>query len=195
MSIRQSENRIQFNITRVVMIAGFILFVIPQTVFADSSWIWLTDYRPFDILLPVALATIVIEVLSIWLIPHTGKLIKTSVAVILANAASFLLPYALLLEDPVYPRFDDVLNAGPNYIVGFGFVVLTLLIEIPVIYNLLKKHVDSRKKLLWSIIGSNIVTTAMVAVIERGNRRILGVAFALYRLQEERACNESQETD
>jgi len=86
---------------------------------------------------------------------------------ILANAASFLLPYALLLEDPVYPRFDDVLNAGPNYIVGFGFVVLTLLIEIPVIYNLLKKHVDSRKKLLWSIIGSNIVTTAMVAVIER----------------------------
>ena len=30
------------------MIAGFILFVIPQTVFADSSWIWLTDYRPFD---------------------------------------------------------------------------------------------------------------------------------------------------
>ena len=167
MSIRQSENRIQFNITRVVMIAGFILFVIPQTVFADSSWIWLTDYRPFDILLPVALATIVIEVLSIWLIPHTEKLIKTAVAVILANAASFLLPYALLLEDPVYPRFDDVLNAGPNYIVGFGFVVLTLLIEIPVIYNLLKKHVDSRKKLLWSIVGSNIVTTAMVAVIER----------------------------
>ena len=80
MSIRQSENRIQFNITRVVMIAGFILFVIPQTVFADSSWIWLTDYRPFDILLPVALATIVIEVLSIWLIPHTEKLIKTAKA-------------------------------------------------------------------------------------------------------------------
>ena len=72
MSIRQSENRIQFNITRVVMIAGFILFVI-----------------------------------------------------------------------------------------------LTLVLEIPIVYNLLKKHVDSKKKLLWSIVGSNIVTTAMVAVIER----------------------------
>ena len=45
--------------------------------------------------------------------------------------------------------------------------MLTLLIEIPIIYNLLKRHVDSKKKLLWSIIGSNIVTTAMVAVIER----------------------------
>lgn len=118
MSIRQSEYRTQFNIIRVVMIVGFMFFVIPQTAFADSSWIWLTDYRPFDILPPVALATVVIEVLSVWLIPHTGKLIKTAVVVILANAASFLLPYALLLEDPVYPRFDDVLNAGPNYIVS-----------------------------------------------------------------------------
>ena len=154
-------------ITRVIVITCFVLLIIPQAVFADSSWCWLTDTRPFDILPPVALATIVIEVLAIWLIPHTGKFIKTAVAVILANAASFLLPYALLLNDPVYPKFDDMLNAGPNYIVGAGFVILTLVLEIPIVYNLLKKHVDSKKKLLWSIIGSNIVTTAMVAVIER----------------------------
>ena len=154
-------------ITRVIVITCFVLLIIPQAVFADSSWCWLTDTRPFDILPPVALATIVIEVLAIWLIPHTGKLMKTAVAVILANAASFLLPYALLLNDPVYPKFDDMLNAGPNYLVGAGFVILTLVLEIPIVYNLLKKHVDSKKKLLWSIVGSNIVTTAMVAVIER----------------------------
>ena len=154
-------------ITRVIVITCFVLLIIPQAVFADSSWCWLTDTRPFDILPPVALATIVIEVLAIWLIPNTGKLMKTAVAVILANAASFLLPYALLLNDPVYPKFDDMLNAGPNYIVGAGFVILTLVPEIPIVYNLLKKHVDSKKKLLWSIVGSNIVTTAMVAVIER----------------------------
>ena len=154
-------------ITKVIVITCFVLLIIPQAVFADSSWCWLTDTRPFDILPPVALATIVIEVLAIWLIPNTGKLMKTAVAVILANAASFLLPYALLLNDPVYPKFDDMLNAGPNYIVGAGFVILTLVLEIPIVYNLLKKHVDSKKKLLWSIVGSNIVTTAMVAVIER----------------------------
>ena len=154
-------------ITRVIVITCFVLLIIPQAVFADSSWCWLTNTRPFDILPPVALATIVIEVLAIWLIPNTGKLMKTAVAVILANAASFLLPYALLLNDPVYPKFDDMLNAGPNYIVGAGFVILTLVLEIPIVYNLLKKHVDNKKKLLWSIIGSNIVTTAMVAVIER----------------------------
>ena len=154
-------------VIRIIVLSSLMLLILPQAVFADSSWCWLTDTRPFDILPPVALATIVIEVLAIWLIPNTGKLMKTAVAVILANAASFLLPYALLLNDPVYPKFDDMLNAGPNYIVGAGFVILTLVLEIPIVYNLLKKHVDSKKKLLWSIIGSNIVTTAMVAVIER----------------------------
>ena len=152
---------------RIIVLSSLMLLILPQAVFADSSWCWLTDTRPFDILPPVALATIVIEVLAIWLIPHTGQFMKTAVAVILANAASFLLPYALLLNDPVYPKFDDMLNAGPNYIVGAGFVILTLVLEIPIVYNLLKKHVDSKKKLLWSIVGSNIVTTAMVAVIER----------------------------
>lgn len=154
-------------VIRIIVLSSLMLLVLSQFVFADSSWCWLTDTRPFDILPPVALATIVIEVLAIWLIPNTGKLMKTAVAVILANAASFLLPYALLLNDPVYPKFDDMLNAGPNYIVGAGFVILTLVLEIPIVYNLLKKHVDNKKKLLWSIIGSNIVTTAMVAVIER----------------------------
>lgn len=154
-------------VIRIIVLSSLMLLILPQAVFADSSWCWLTDTRPFDILPPVALATIVIEVLAIWLIPNTGKLMKTAVAVILANAASFLLPYALLLNDPVYPKFDDMLNAGPNYIVGAGFVILTLVLEIPIVYNLLKKHVDSKKKLLWSIVGSNIVTTAMVAVIER----------------------------
>ena len=167
MNIRLTKNSIQLRALRVIALSCLMLLILAQAVLADSSWCWLTDTRPFDILPPVALATIVIEVLAIWLIPHTGKFMKTAVAVILANAASFLLPYALLLSDPVYPRFDDVLNAGPNYIVGFGFVMLTLLIEIPVIYNLLKKHVDSKKKLLWAIVGSNTVTTAMVAVIER----------------------------
>ena len=167
MNIRLTKNSIQLRALRVIALSCLMLLILAQAVLADSSWCWLTDTRPFDILPPVALATIVIEVLAIWLIPHTGKFMKTAVAVILANSASFLLPYALLLSDPVYPRFDDVLNAGPNYIVGFGFVMLTLLIEIPVIYNLLKKHVDSKKKLLWAIVGSNTVTTAMVAVIER----------------------------
>lgn len=157
--------RIRHNM--LVVAAIIYIALIPAAAHADSSWCWLTDNRPFDILPPVALATVVIEVLAIWLIPHTGKSIKTAVAVILANAASFLLPYAICLNDPVYHDFDQVLDAGPNYIVGIGFLMLTFMIEIPIVYNLLKKHVESRRKLLWTIVGSNIITTVMVAIVER----------------------------
>ena len=117
------------------------MILISQAVYADSSWIWL--------------------------IPHTGKFIKTAVVVIIANAVSFLLAYALLLGHTIYPKFNDVLNSGAYYIVGAELVILTLAIEMPIVYNLLKKEVSSKKKLIWSIIGSNIVTTVMVAVIER----------------------------
>ncbi|MCQ2547002.1 MAG: hypothetical protein MJ161_05585 [Clostridia bacterium] len=146
---------------------AIIMIFIPQAVFADSSWIWLTDNRPFDILPPVAAATIVIETLAIWLIPHTGHFLKTAGIVILANAASFLLPYAILLTDQVHPGLQNVLNSGPYYIVSAFFLSLTIGLEFPIIYNSLKKHVDNKKKLLCTIIGANIVTTVMVAVIER----------------------------
>jgi len=160
-----NAKRIRHN--KLVVVAIIYIALIPAAAYADSSWCWLTDNRPFDILPPVALATIVIEVLAIWLIPHTEKFIKTAIAVILANAASFLLPYAICLNDPVYHDFDRVLDAGPNYIVGIGFLMLTFMIEIPIVYNLLKKHVESRRKLLWTIVGSNIITTVMVAIVER----------------------------
>ena len=102
-------------VIRIIVLSSLMLLVLSQFVFADSSWCWLTDTRPFDILPPVALATIVIEVLAIWLIPNTGKLMKTAVAVILANAASFLLPYSVLVFNQVYPKFEDVLLASGEF--------------------------------------------------------------------------------
>ena len=166
MKTRLSDDRYK-RYRYAAFVFAIIMVLMPQAAFADSSWIWLTDNRPFDILPPVAAATIIIEVLAIWLIPHTGHFLKTAGVVILANAASFLLPYATLLTNQVYPEFQDALNSGPYYIVSAAFVILTLGLELPIVYNLLKKHVDNKKKLLWTIIGSNVVTTVMVAVIER----------------------------
>ena len=157
------------NLKRLILLIAIFTTLIPQTVHADSSWIWLTRYRPWDVLPPVALATIVIEVLAIWLIPHTDNFWKTALAVILANLISFLLPYFYMLFGPENPgySFSQLLDSGPYYNAGGFFVFLTLFLEAPIVYNLLRKHVGSTKKLLWTIIVSNITTTAMVAVIER----------------------------
>ena len=60
-----------------------------------------------------------------------------------------------------------MLDLGPNWIVSWLFLALTILFEMPIAYVLLKNQVESVKKLLITIVGVNVITTAMVAVIER----------------------------
>lgn len=151
----------------ILSLTAIVTFM-PAYAFADSSWIWLTDYRPFDILPPVGAATIVIEILAIWLIPRTGAFAKTAIVVTLANAASFLLPYLMLkIGMNWYGSFDHILDAGPNYIVGAAFLIITLCVETPLVYKSLESNVKNTKVLLITILVVNAVTTAGVAVVER----------------------------
>lgn len=142
--------------------------LIPQIVFANSSWHWIKDYRPWDILPWVATGTIVIEILAIWLIPRTRHFFKVSGTVIIANLVSFLLPYGFLaMGDTVHKTFQAALNARPSYIVGVMFLLITLSAELPIVYEILKQHVEKKKVLLWTVITSNVITTVAVAIIER----------------------------
>lgn len=151
-----------------IVIICLTVALIPQAVFANSSWHWVSDYRPWDILPWVAAATIVIEVLAIWLVPKTKQFVKTAVTVVIANLVSFLLPYVILAAgDVVHDTFQGALNAGPSYIVGVMFLLLTLAAELPIVYDILKPHVEKSKVLLWTIIFSNAATTAMVAIVEQ----------------------------
>ena len=113
----------------IMIMALMVLF--PVNAFADSSWVWISEKRPFDILPWVAMGTILIEWLSIWLIPRTGHAFKVLGIVMVANA------------------------------------LLTLLVEMPIVYNVLKSKVQDKKKLQLTIIISNMITTAGVAIIER----------------------------
>ena len=151
-----------------LIILSLMLAAVPTAVFANSSWYWISEQRPWDILPWVAMATIFIEVLAIWLIPATGHFLKTAGIVIGANLLSFLLPYGLLaVGNSWYGTFQDILESGPCYIVSVMFQIMTLAVELPVVYKVMKKHVQNKRMLLWTIIGSNTVTTIMVAIIER----------------------------
>lgn len=55
----------------------------------------------------------------------------------------------------------------PKYIVGFGYLFLTLIAEVPVVYISFKKFITNKKRFLMTIIIVNTVTTIMVAIIER----------------------------
>lgn len=159
--------------------ASLILFLLisivlfDTTVFANSSWQWISKTRPFDLLPIVAVATIFIETAAINWGGNVHRLYKVFGMNILANMVSFLVPYLLNWADQVthmkYPVFSDMIQYDHIYTVGTYYFILTLLAEGPIMYFSLKKDVgDTRKKrLLSAIIISNLITTILVAVIER----------------------------
>ena len=104
--MEKSKSALRISIMIMALMALFSL-----NAFADSSWVWISEKRPFDILPWVALGTILIEWLSIWLIPKTGHALKVLGIVMIANVASFLLPYAFLKADlSWYGTFECILR-------------------------------------------------------------------------------------
>ena len=160
--------------TRIVFLTAFIFAVSSSFAYANSSWIWLTDNRPWDILPWVAAATIIIEAFAIWWIPKTGHFVRVLITAILANLASFLIPVFVWYSADrfMYDTFQSYLDKMSYFVnlsvEGFmGYLGFTLLIEIPMVVLSLFFITEKRKTLVLTVIGANVVTTAMVAVIER----------------------------
>ncbi len=148
------------------VVAVLLVMLSTTTVFANSSWHWVTDTAPIDLLPFVAIVTLIIETLAINFIPKVNKPVKVFAVVAIANILSFLMPYILLSCEPPYHSIKTAFRY-PFYTVGGVFLFMTLATELPVVYFTLKKYVESKKHLLLSVIGSNVVTTVLVAIVER----------------------------
>lgn len=162
MEINMYKKKIIVTFSMVLGIAAMSTSI----VFADSSWIWLSETRPYDVLPFVAAATIFIESAMVCWLGKVRKKPFAVVVVLISNLISFVLPYMLGIAMAVYPG-TEVWDRMPFYTVSFLYLLLTLAAEVPVGYALLKKHVDNGKKLLITLIAANAVTTVMVAVAER----------------------------
>lgn len=143
-----------------------VILLIPFTAYANSSWCWLTDARPIYILPIVAVITIAAETAIINYFGKVYKISKTLIFVILANLLSFLCPYITFLFNSPY-SFDQFIDNTPSYTVTFVFLLITLFIEMPVVFFSLRKNSENKTALLLSILASNTITTLMVAVVER----------------------------
>ena len=143
------------------------LSVFPVTVFANSSWYWISETRPHDVLPFVIVLTLAIEILSIYFIPKTKNLPKVISLIFLANLFSFSAPYLFLYITPSLYSFEQTLKHTPFYTVGAVFLLVTLIVEVPTVYFALKKSSAKTKMLLFTVIGTNVITTLFTAVIER----------------------------
>lgn len=158
----------KYRLLTSILLILTILLAFPLTVFANSSWHWISETRPYDVLPIVVILTLVIEVSFIYLIAKVKPLPKLIFVVLLANVLSFAAPYIFVYTTPslVY-TFEQNLENTPFYTVGIIYLLTTVIIEVPIVYYLFKKSSTNTKKLLYSIIGANIITTIITAIIER----------------------------
>ena len=135
-------------------------------VYANSSWVWISETRPFDVLPWVAAATILIEAAAVRWIAKVPSWRKILPCIVLANLLSFAAPYVFTLFNPVH-TFSQAIEHEPLYTVGAAYLVLTLVIELPACYHMIGTEPSNRKRLLWTLAGANTVTTVMTAAVER----------------------------
>lgn len=117
---------------------GSVLIGMPVS--ANSSWVWISQTRPYDVLPWVALVT---------------------------NLLSFAAPYVLYSFDPVFVWSGRDWRGVHLYTVGAIYLLMTIVVEMPVVYGCLKKSAKDRKYLIGVIVGSNVVTTLITAAAER----------------------------
>ncbi|HHU91393.1 MAG TPA: hypothetical protein GXZ22_10125 [Clostridiaceae bacterium] len=137
---------------------------------ANSSWHWVT-VSPLKVLPFAVFFTLLIETVAVVFIGKVADIKKSFIVVALANIFSFLAPgiFRAYRFIPTSGGFSlmAAFNKGPYYIVLTGYLVLTLIVELPVVYFLLRKEAKRKWGFIISIVASNIVTTLLVAICER----------------------------
>ena len=148
------------------LLAGALVLAAASPVFANSSWIWISETRPYDVLPFVASVTIAVETLMIYYFGKVESFASTGVVAVFSNLLSFLAPYVVSMMNPLY-SFSEMLEHLPIYTVGAYYLILTLAVETPVVYHVLKEKAANRKTLLRVIAAANIITTILVTAAER----------------------------
>ncbi len=162
------------NLLKRALISGLILFIIfPNVVSANSSWHWVT-ISPMKALPLAIIFTLFVETLGIIKFGKITHRLRAFLVIVFANITSFIAPYiySMLRLARFYGTgwdysWERAFNNGPNYIIRFAYFLLTLCIEIPLVYFLLKKDSKNKNYLVFSILIVNIATTLMVAILER----------------------------
>lgn len=163
--------------TMSIVLAVLTAAWLAMPVSANSSWVWISESRPNDLLPFVIVGTLFIEISAIRFaagVRSTGKIVAVTV---LANLVSFAVPYLLMYIDVAAENstvhdsnpftLKDRMEKLPFYTVGLSFLIMTVVFELPIVYNALKKQTDNRKRLAIVIVAANVVTTVLTAVVER----------------------------
>ncbi len=161
----------KYKLLSSLIFTAMLTMCMSLTAFANSSWAWISETRPYDILPFAALGTLIIETAAINFFTKRDSWHKTFTGVFIGNALSFALPYVFynFFTTPYsgYYTLGDILERGPFYTVGTVFLIMTLAVEVPFMYLWLRKDTQNKTVLILSALIINGITTGLVALTER----------------------------
>ena len=151
-----------------LLMTGMFMLILCEAVFANSSWRWISETRPYDVLPFVVVGTLLIEIFCVCLLNKIKEIYKVCFFVSVGNILSFAAPYLFLqiIPDAIY-TYEQMLEHTPFYTVGIAYLLVTLAVEVPTVYFALKKSAQNKRILLFTVIGANVLTTVSTAIVER----------------------------
>lgn len=160
----------KYKVSIVAIWGSIFLLLFPSLVYANSSWHWVTT-SPMAVLPFAVVFTLLIETLFVVKLGKVADYKKAFIIIGLANFLSFLAPYFERAYRFIPTSGGFSLSAafqkGPYYMILTGYLLLTVIVELPVVFLLLRKYCTNIKKLIIAIVLSNVLTTILVAVLER----------------------------
>ena len=153
-----------------LLFSGAAASALALPAFANSSWVWISETRPFDLLPAEIAGTLLIEVAAVLLSLQRRRFWKALFFVTLGNLLSFAAPYLYILlvtaVEGIY-SFSKFIDHWPYYTVGVIFLIVTVAIELPVVWLALRKDAKNQRRFAWIIIAVNVLTTGLTALAER----------------------------
>lgn len=172
MSILRKKNGMKNKLLYIIVSVVGVSSALCIHASANSSWRWVSETRPYDILPFIIALTLIAETLAYVFIAKIKRPVKVFAVVAIANHLSFLAPYILGYigyTGGLTYTFDFALEHLPYYTIGIEYFLTTILVEFPVIWFSLKNDVLENKivRFVLTIVGVNAATTLICAAAER----------------------------
>lgn len=158
------------NVIAITLTALTLLFVLNTTAFAYSYSkvspvpFDYSKYFPF-----IVGGMLVIEGVIILLLSDIKRIVNVSFAVLVANVASFALTrfaIGILKHETFYKGMITQGLIASNIFAGVAYLIVSLIIELPILYFMLRVFTEKKVRLMVVAAAANIVSTVALVIVE-----------------------------
>ncbi len=158
------------NLVSFLIIVPSLVFALSTTAFAATLFNESLDTFNYSRYLPVVFGgTLIIEAIIIMLMSDVKRIVNVSYSVLVANVASFAITrvaWGLLKNDLFYTDMFVFGNGSEKWLVAAGCFVASLIIELPILFLMLRPFTKKFVRLMLSAAAANLITIFAVTVFE-----------------------------